>query len=134
TNEELDRCQFVVTIPTSETYSSLNVASAVQILAYELRVAATGDASHPETSEQPLATADELQGLYEHLEQVLIETGFLDPANPRLLMRRLTRLFGRAALDRNELNILRGILTSVQEYGERRRDSRGKPGDPCSSH
>src|SRR2546422_702749 len=100
TNEELDRCQFVVTIPTSETYSSLNVASAVQILAYELFVAAAArDSAEQESGEQPPATAGELQGLYEHLEKVLIETGFLDPANPRLLMRRLTRLFGRVALD-----------------------------------
>jgi len=61
-----------------------------------------------------------VQFFYEHLEKVLVQTGFLDPSNPRLLMRRLVRLFGRAELDRNELNILRGILTSVQQYGDRR--------------
>jgi tRNA (cytidine32/uridine32-2'-O)-methyltransferase len=119
TNEELDRCQYLVTIPTSAAYPSINLAGAVQILAYEIFAAhATADEKTP-AHDQPLATAEEMQRLYGHLEQVLIETGFLDPANPRLLMRRLMRLFGRAELDRNELNIVRGILTSVQQYRTR---------------
>lgn len=118
TNEELDRCQYVVTIPTSPEYSSLNLASAVQILAYEIFLAGHGEATwDDEVRDPPQATAAELQLFYQHLEQVLAQTGFLDPSNPRLLMRRLMRLFGRAELDRNELNILRGILTSVQQYG-----------------
>ncbi len=121
TNEELDRCQYVVTVPTSPEYSSLNVASAVQILAYELfRASLANSETAEDPADQGLATAGELQLLYEHLEQVMIQTGFLDPAQPKLLMRRLMRLFGRAAPDRNELNILRGILTSVQQYGKRR--------------
>jgi TrmH family RNA methyltransferase len=123
TNDELDRCQYVVTIPTSANYASINLAGAVQILAYELfSASASGLERTGDAREQPLATADEMQRLYEHLEQVLIETGFLDPANPRLLMRRLVRLFGRAQLDRNELNIVRGILTSVQQFGARRHE------------
>jgi tRNA (cytidine32/uridine32-2'-O)-methyltransferase len=121
TNEELDRCQYVVTIPTSPEYSSLNLASAVQILAYEIFLASiVGGVRNDEVRDEPLATAGELQLFYEHLEQVLAQTGFLDPSNPRLLMRRLVRLFGRTELDRNELNILRGILTSVQQYCDRR--------------
>jgi TrmH family RNA methyltransferase len=123
TNEELDRCQYVVTIPTSSAYSSLNLAAAVQILGYEIFAATVaGEDGHDGEREQPLATAEEVQRFYEHLEQVLVQTGFLDPANPRLLMRRLARLFGRVELDRNEINILRGILTSVQQYGQRRND------------
>lgn len=120
TNDELDRCQYLVTIPTSTAYPSINLAGAVQILAYEIFTAGGVGAQSSEAREQPLATAEEMQRLYEHLEQVLIETGFLDPANPRLLMRRLARLFGRAGLDRNELNIVRGILTSVQQHRTRR--------------
>ncbi len=119
TNEELDRCQYMVTIPTSDAYSSLNVASAVQILTYELFLAGGETAADEASRDQQRVTAAELQFLYEHLEQVLVTTEFLDPANPRLLMRRLARLFGRAELDRNELNILRGILTSVQQYCDR---------------
>ena len=121
TNEELDRCQYVVTIPTSPEYSSLNLAGAVQILAYEIFLANSGDgAARDDARDPPLASAAELQRFYDHLEQVLAQIGFLDPSKPRLLMRRLVRLFGRAELDRNELNILRGILTSVQQYGGRR--------------
>lgn len=123
TNEELDRCQYVVTIPTSSEYSSLNLAAAVQILAYEIHAANAGpSASVTDEREQPPATAEELQRFYEHLEQTLVQIGFLDPANPRLLMRRLARLFGRVELDRNEMNILRGILTSVQQYSQQRND------------
>jgi len=122
TNEELDRCQYVVTIPTSSEYSSLNLAAAVQILAYEIHAAAGSSAVTTDEREQPAATAEELQRFYEHLEQTLVQIGFLDPVNPRLLMRRLARLFGRVELDRNEMNILRGILTSVQQHGQRRND------------
>lgn len=116
TNEELDRCHAVVTIPANPEYPSLNLASAVQVLAYELRQSAL--AGEPEAGEGEAAgapvTQDQLDLLYRHLEEVLVEIRFLDPANPRLLMRRLRRLFNRAGLDQNELNILRGILTEVQ--------------------
>lgn len=128
TNDELDLCQYLVTIPTGQEYSSLNIASAVQILTYEIfqtsQAAAGTAAALPGTRDQPLATAGELQRLYDHFEQVMVQTGFLDPANPRLLMRRLARLFGRAELDRNELNILRGILTSIQQHIERQHNKR----------
>lgn len=116
TNDELDRCHAVITIPANPEYPSLNLASAVQVLAYELRIKAL--ASMPEAgvgdaTGAPI-TQDQLDLLYRHLEEVLVEIGFLDPANPRLLMRRLKRLFNRAGLDQNELNILRGVLTEVQ--------------------
>ncbi len=116
TNEELDRCHAVITIPANPEYSSLNLASAVQVLAYELRqkaLAGTPEAGEGEASGAPV-NQDQLDLLYRHLEEVLVEIRFLDPANPRLLMRRLKRLFNRAGLDQNELNILRGILTEVQ--------------------
>lgn len=117
TNAELDRCHYLVRIPTDPAYSSLNLGAAVQVLAYELRMAALGgdDAAAPTPPPPPPAPAEELERFYEHLETVLLETGFLDPANPRHLMRRLRRLYNRARPDQNEINILRGILAAVQE-------------------
>ena len=112
-NEELDRCYYLLHIPTDATYSSLNLAAAVQVVAYELRMAQQhGPVMPPDTT--PLASADQREGFYHHLEQVLTELQFLDPNNPKHLMRRLRRLFNRAALDQTEINILRGILTTVQ--------------------
>ncbi len=122
TNEELDRCHAVVAIPANPAYPSLNLAGAVQVLAYELLQAALKNeqAVAGNGSDSPAATPEQLDHLYRHLEQVLVAIEFLDPANPRLLMRRLRRLFNRAALDQNELNILRGILTSVQRHRTKR--------------
>ena len=120
TNEELDRCHLLVTIPANPEYASLNLASAVQVLAYELLLARGATAAAAE-SEVPLATADEMERLYEHLEQAALETGFLDPENPKHLMRRLRRLFNRAQPDQNELNILRGLLTALQSPKSPRR-------------
>ena len=117
TNEELDRCQAVVSIPANPDYPSLNLAAAVQILAYEIRLSAlAGERRDEEGGDdaQARSTREDMQRFYEHLERVMIETRFLDPAKPRFLMRRLTRLFNRAQPDENELNILRGILTSVE--------------------
>ncbi len=115
-NEELAHCAAVVSIPADPVYSSLNLAAAVQILAYELRLAAGAPgvaASAPDADSAPAPAAD-LERLYEHLEAVLVQVGFLDPSNPRHTMRRLRRLLGRAGPDRNEVAILRGILTAVQ--------------------
>lgn len=116
TNAELDFCQYVVGIPANPRYASLNLAGAVQVLGYEL-LRASGEDAAPAWREGrvPLARNDDLQRFYSHLQDVLVETGFLEPAKPRRLMRRLYRLFNRAALDENELNILRGILTAVQQ-------------------
>ncbi|MBI5783188.1 MAG: RNA methyltransferase [Gammaproteobacteria bacterium] len=116
-NAELDRCHFVVTIPADQSYSSLNLASAVQILAYEIyrAVLAGAAASTTEAREGRLASSEDMQRFYQHLEEVLQQIGFLDPDNPRLLMRRLMRLFNRTGLDDNEMNIMRGILTAIQQ-------------------
>jgi TrmH family RNA methyltransferase len=119
TNDELDRCQLLVNIPANPAFSSLNLACAVQVIAYEIwRVSGQSAVLPLETDAlgEPLATHAEVQRFYEHLEQVLVETRFLDPDNPRLLMRRLNRLFNRVSLTRNEVNILRGILTAVTQH------------------
>ncbi|MEX2122344.1 MAG: RNA methyltransferase [Woeseia sp.] len=113
TNEDLDRCHTLMTIPASPEFSSLNLAMAVQLLSYELRVAEIDAAAIDNSRDTPLASVAELEQFYVHLEQVLIASGFLDPDNPRYLMRRLRRLVARAEPDRNEINILRGILASL---------------------
>ena len=112
-NTELERCGALLRIPTNAEYGSLNLAAAVQIVAYELRMAA--QAEPPETPETPLATAAELEYFYEHLQRVMEAMDFLDPGNPKHLMRRMRRLFNRAQLDQNELNILRGLLAAYDK-------------------
>lgn len=120
TNEELARCHFFVNIPANPEYASLNLAAAVQVLAYELLLARDTAAAPAETGSTP-ATTEEMERLYEHLEQAALETGFLDPANPKHLMRRLRRLFNRAQPDQNEVHILRGLLSALQTPKPRRR-------------
>lgn len=119
-NEELQRCQQAVTIPSHPGYSSLNLAAAVQVMAYELRMAAYGDvppgpATQATPFSSPPAAIDEIERFYAHLERVLVLTGFHDPARPRRLLPKLRRLFGRAALEKDEINILRGILDSIEK-------------------
>jgi len=113
TNEHLDLCNTLLGIPTNPDFSSLNLAMAVQILSYEIRLARLAAPESQPEPDSPPATAGELEYFYEHLEQVLNDSGFLDPDNPRLLMRRLRRLFVKAEPDKNEINILRGILTAL---------------------
>lgn len=113
TNNELDLCHLLVHIPANPDYSSLNLAASVQVLCYELRLAGAPMALTA-APDARAATSAEMEQFYAHLERVLIATGFLDPAAPRHLMRRLRRLFDRARPDHNEVNILRGILTSVE--------------------
>ncbi len=112
-NDDLDLCHTLLTIPTDPDFSSLNLAMAVQVLCYELRVAGTVDAGPVVESEASPATAAEMEHFYTHLEQVMTDINFLDTDNPRYLMRRLRRLFNRARPDKNEVNILRGLLTAV---------------------
>lgn len=119
-NSDLDRCQALLTIPANPDFSSLNIAMAVQVITYELRLARL-DAPEPVAPEIPSATAEEMEHFYVHLEKVLTDTGFLDPDNPRTLMRRLRRLFIKAQPDQNEVNILRGILTSVDHLRQGKR-------------
>ncbi len=112
TNEELDFAHALVRIPVAPTFPSLNLAAAVQILCYELRLAADGEA--PPADDHVPAAQEPFNQFLDHLERVAVGIGFLDPRNPRKLMRRLTRLFRRARPDANELNILRGILTAIE--------------------
>lgn len=121
TNQELALCHALVHIPANPEFSSLNLAMSVQLLCYELMrarlVEEIDDKHDEETTVSNTATAAEMEYFYEHLEQVMIDTQFLDPAMPKHLMRRLRRLFGRARPDRQEVNILRGILAAVDNYG-----------------
>lgn len=114
-NEELDRCQHLVNIPANTEYSSLNLAAAVQVLAYELKMSFDPTIEVGRIGEDREAiNAEDLEHLYGHFEQSLVTIGFLDPDKPKNLMRRLRRLFNRADLDRNELQILHGILRAAE--------------------
>lgn len=118
-NDELELCNALVHIPSNEEFSSLNIAAAVQILSYELHLAAREGVTHVADDSQP-ATADDIERLYTHLEETLLELEFLDPDKPRQLMRRLRRLYNRARLEQTEVNILRGILTATQKKARNR--------------
>jgi tRNA/rRNA methyltransferase len=114
TNEELVRCQFMVSIPANPDYSSLNLASAVQIICYELRLAAgLGSVDAPELVPAP---AEQLERYFVHLEETLGQIGFLRTQQTTKLMFKLRRLYSRARLEQEEINILRGILTLTTEY------------------
>ena len=126
TNDELKVCNLHLNIPTSEDYSSLNLAMAVQIVCYELRMLlAQPDlpASEDDQWDTPFTTRENMERFYTHLEQTLTDIEFLDPAAPRQLMARLRRLYSRVRLDEMELNILRGILTETQKWVERGRQT-----------
>ncbi len=130
-NEEVGLCTMPVTIPTDPAFSSLNLGAAVQLLSYEVRLAAMGGSPgsssgsssdlasgyFDDTQPQP-ATHDEIEGFFGHLEQAVIQSGFHDPANPRRLLPRLRRLFGRVRLEKEEVGILRGMLTSFQRKAD----------------
>lgn len=117
TNEELGRCHQLVHIPSNPDYSSLNLAAAVQVLCYELRMAVEADSGAEKSNvpEESLVSADDMERFYEHLRETLIDIEFLDPDNPRIMMQRLRRLFNRSRPDEIEMNILRGILTAAQK-------------------
>jgi tRNA/rRNA methyltransferase len=113
-NRELDLCQLLAMIPTNPDFSSLNVAAAVQVMCYELRMAAgEGNIENP-ANKIPLATSEEIEGFYQHLEETLIKVGFLNPKEPKKLMQRVRRIYARASLEKEEVNILRGILKLTQ--------------------
>jgi tRNA/rRNA methyltransferase len=114
TNEEILQCGALAYIPAEPGYSSLNLAAAVQVLAYEARVAALG-AGLPQVADAAPARHEDIENFYAHLEQSLLASGFLDPANPRRLIPRLRRLFGRVGLEQEEVNILRGMLSSFDK-------------------
>jgi tRNA (cytidine32/uridine32-2'-O)-methyltransferase len=113
-NDELQRCHFHIHIPANPQYSSLNLAQAVQVVGYELRMASLDVIPAHEEWDYRLSTSDEMEKLFTHLQAVLIELAFLKLNAPRKLMTRLRRLFLRARPDVMEMNILRGILSAVQ--------------------
>ncbi len=113
-NVELAQCQMVATIPANPDFASLNLAAAVQVAAYELRLAAGMRGVWAAPRFAP-ATHDEIEALYGHARATLTTLRFLDPARPRRLLPRLRRLFGRAALEREEVNILRGVLARIDQ-------------------
>ncbi len=143
TNEELQLCHYHVNIPADEEYSSLNLAAAVMVISYEVRMAllrrageplARTDSSHDVAGAQgqaedvvvagldwdvPRATGQQLESFYTHLEQVMIDLNFHDPENPRLLMMRMRRLFGRIRPDQMEISILRGLMSHIDMLNER---------------
>lgn len=128
-NDELNRCNLMVTIPTAPDYSSLNIAMAVQVLTYELWLARR-DAPPLVPRDAPPASVTEVQRLYAHIEEVLEEIDFRDRTGNGQLMTRIRRLFNRAQLDQNEMNILRGILTAVQSKRRPAGRPAGTAGDP----
>ncbi len=122
-NEELQLCNLHCHIPTHESYTSLNLAMAVQIVAYELRmfeVAGSYPVAEDAHWDTPFACADDMEHFYQHLESTLTEIEFLDPVAPRQLMPRFMRLFNRVRLDEMELGMLRGMLTQTQKSARKR--------------
>ncbi len=127
TNEELHRCHRHVHIPSDPAFSSLNLAAAVQVICYELRMASLAGekaTANPQGEPEPhwgtawdidSASADEMERLFVHMEQVMTDIEFLNPDNPRQLMTRLRRLYMRSHLDQVEVSILRGILTATEK-------------------
>ncbi|NWK73100.1 RNA methyltransferase [Acinetobacter sp. SwsAc6] len=128
TNEELAMANYHVTIPVNTDYGVLNVAQAIQVICYEMRMAAmefTAKIADPEAKmhvtddvdmqwDEPLVTHEQMEQFYPHIEKMLADIEFMDPKNPRLLPLRLRRLFGRIQLDRMEYHLLRGIFSRVQ--------------------
>jgi len=114
-NAEMDRCHYLVQIPANPAYGSLNLAAAVQIIGYEFYARHAGACAAAARPEHRPVSADEMERYYAHLEETLVALDFLDPGNPRQLMRRLRRLYNRARPDDNEINILRGILTAARQ-------------------
>lgn len=123
TNDELQYCHFHVGIPANPEYTSLNLAMAVQTLSYELRMAwLDSQTSEQNKTESTYPLHEDLERFYVHLEQVLNETGFINQAHPGMVMNKLRRLFNRARPEVQELNILRGVLSSVEKIAVSRKD------------
>jgi tRNA/rRNA methyltransferase len=129
-NDVVERCNVLINIPANPDYSSLNLAQAVQVLAYECRLAASGD-NLPDAGigfRGVSADVTQVDGMYAHLEQALVALGFLDPTSPKKLMPRIKRMFARSGLETEEVNILRGIARQILKHapgkagGERRKD------------
>lgn len=113
TNNEMELCRYQIRIPANPEYNSLNVAMAVQLIAYELRMACLQPVALAEQA--PLAEHHEVEGFFAHLEATILATGFLDPAQPSLLMPKFRRLFQRQALEKPDIRMLRGMLTAMND-------------------
>lgn len=111
-NNDVDRCQLLASVPANPAYSSLNLAQTVQVAAYEMMMAANVFTVAPERA-RDVATVGEVDALLQHLERAAVETGFLDPNSPKRFMTRMRRLFTRAKLEPEEVAILRGLLASI---------------------
>lgn len=135
-NEDVLKCQRIAHIPVAADFSSLNLAAAVQVVCYELRMA-SGLAELPGGSEFPLATFQEVERLYQHLEKTLTEIRFLNPDHPKRLMIRIRRIFSRVRLEREEVQILRGVLKmisrAVRQDNVAERAPEGEPAKPGST-
>ncbi len=120
TNEELQKCHFHVHIPANTEYSALNISAALQVITYEVRMsylaAKDGKAPHFDDWDVLPAKVKDVEMYFEHLEKTLENLGFYDPSNPRQTMTRIRRLFNRVRMDEMELSIMRGMLTSIQNY------------------
>ncbi|NOT15612.1 MAG: RNA methyltransferase [Methylotenera sp.] len=110
-NAEADLCHVLATIPANPEYTSLNLAQAVQIMCYELRMSITEGKLHYDEKATTLATQEELELFYAHLQETLTHIGYINPNAPKKLFERLRRLYGRTRLEKEEVNLLRGILT-----------------------
>ncbi len=113
TTAEIGRCHLISKIATDWEYSSLNLAQAVQVFAYELRMSALGEQKYAQHDDE-LATHEEAEGFLGQLEEAFYATGFLDPKEPKRLMQRMRRMFARARMEKKEINVLRGFLSAVQ--------------------
>lgn len=115
-NEELQQSDFHIHIPANPDYSSLNLAMAVQTVSYEIRMAYLAAQEHAPTTTDDYPLHKELESFYDHFEQVLTKSGFIVRQHPGLVMTKLRRLFTRTRLEQNELNILRGVLASIEKH------------------
>ena len=115
-NEDVYRCHVALSIPTAPNFGSLNLAAAVQLIAYDWREALGGFTVAPATGERKLADAAEVAGMLGHWSQALADIGFLDPTSPKKLMPRLNQLFNRAQLSSEEIHILRGVAKAMSKH------------------
>jgi tRNA/rRNA methyltransferase len=114
-NDDVYRCHAAISIPTNPNYGSLNLAAAIQVIAYEWRMALGGFGTQADVIESPFADAKAVAGMLEHWEQSLVDIGFLDPQAPKKLMPRLNQLFNRAQLTPEEIHILRGVAKAMSQ-------------------
>lgn len=120
TNEELQKCHYHVAIAANPEYSSLNLAMAVQVITYEVRMAwlQSQETEAAEVSESPYPLVDDLERFYQHMEKMMVASGFIREATPGQVMSKMRRLFTRARPEKDELNILRGMLSSLEKKRE----------------